>query len=145
MAPEYLRLNPAHKVPALVIDGAPLTENVAIQMWGARDFPAARLLPADPMQEFAGDLIAGLTRLGYPSFPCSHQFAPHGFATALARRNPCGGSHNSSFRERSTCRRQACRSRMVFLTILLPSIRTSSGAFDAAPNATSMSPRSRIA
>jgi glutathione S-transferase len=51
MAPEYLRLNPKHKVPVLVIDGAPLTENVAIQIWIARHFPAARLLPSDPMQE----------------------------------------------------------------------------------------------
>src|SRR5271166_714715 len=31
MTPEYLQLNPKHKVPVLVIDGAPLTENVAIQ------------------------------------------------------------------------------------------------------------------
>ena len=27
--PEYLRLNPKHKVPVLVIDGEPLTENAA--------------------------------------------------------------------------------------------------------------------
>jgi len=51
MTPEYLRLNPKHKVPVLVIDGAPLTENVAIQIWISRHYPAARLLPADPMQE----------------------------------------------------------------------------------------------
>jgi len=51
MAPEYLQLNPKHKVPVLVIDGAPLTENVAIQIWIARHFPAAKLLPADPTQE----------------------------------------------------------------------------------------------
>jgi glutathione S-transferase len=51
MAPEYLRLNPKHKVPVLVIDGEPLTENVAIQIWIARHFPAAKLLPADAMQE----------------------------------------------------------------------------------------------
>jgi glutathione S-transferase len=51
MAPEYLALNPKHKVPVLVIDGAPLTENVAIQIWIARNFPAAKLLPVDPMQE----------------------------------------------------------------------------------------------
>jgi glutathione S-transferase len=51
MTPEYLRLNPKHKVPVLVINGAPLTENVAIQIWIARHFPAAKLLPADPMQE----------------------------------------------------------------------------------------------
>ena len=47
--PEYLRLNPKGKVPALIIDGVPLTENVAIQIWIARQFPQAQLLPADPM------------------------------------------------------------------------------------------------
>lgn len=48
---EYLRLNPKHKVPMLLIDGEPLTENVAIQIWIARQFPQARLLPSDPFQE----------------------------------------------------------------------------------------------
>lgn len=48
---EFLRLNPKHKVPVLMIDGDPLTENLAIQVWIARQFPAARLLPADPMNE----------------------------------------------------------------------------------------------
>ena len=51
LAPEYLRLNPKHKVPVLLIDGEPLTENVAIQIWIARNFPKARLLPESPMQE----------------------------------------------------------------------------------------------
>lgn len=45
----YLRLNPKGKVPALIIDGAVLTENVAIQIWIARQFPQAQLLPADAM------------------------------------------------------------------------------------------------
>lgn len=48
---EYLKINPKHKVPALVIDGETLTENVAIQMWIARNFPQAKLLPGDPWQE----------------------------------------------------------------------------------------------
>jgi glutathione S-transferase len=47
-APEFLSLSPKHKVPVLVIDGEPLTENVAIQIWIARNFPAARLLPVEP-------------------------------------------------------------------------------------------------
>ena len=51
LAPEYLRLNPKHKVPLLLIDGAPLSENVAIHVWMARRYPAARLLPTEPMQE----------------------------------------------------------------------------------------------
>lgn len=46
--PEYLKLNPKHKVPVLIIDGEPLTENIAIQIWIARQFPHARLLPQDP-------------------------------------------------------------------------------------------------
>lgn len=46
---EYLRLNPKGKVPALIIDGNVLTENVAIQIWIARQFPQAQLMPADPM------------------------------------------------------------------------------------------------
>jgi len=49
--PEFLKLNPKHKVPVLVIDGEPLTENVAIQIWIARQFPQAQLLTADPKTE----------------------------------------------------------------------------------------------
>jgi glutathione S-transferase len=51
MSPEYLRLNPKHRVPVLMIDGEPLTENVAINLWIARAFPQAKLLPIDPKQE----------------------------------------------------------------------------------------------
>ena len=49
--PDFLLLNPKHKVPVLVIDGEPLTENVALQIWIHRQFPAAKLLPADPGEE----------------------------------------------------------------------------------------------
>ncbi len=48
---QYLKLNPKHKVPLLMVDGKALTENVAIHSWIARTFPAANLLPADPWQE----------------------------------------------------------------------------------------------
>jgi glutathione S-transferase len=51
MEAEYLRINPKHQVPALVVDGTVLTENVAIQLWIARQFPDARLLP-EGMDEF---------------------------------------------------------------------------------------------
>jgi glutathione S-transferase len=50
-SPEFLAVNPKHKVPVLVIDGEPLTENVAIQIWIARAFPAAKLLPAESKAE----------------------------------------------------------------------------------------------
>jgi len=44
-SPEYLALNPKGKVPLLLMDGAPLTENVAILLHLAERFPEARLLP----------------------------------------------------------------------------------------------------
>ncbi len=77
--PEYLKVNPKHKVPTLVIDGEPLTENVAINFWIARNFPRARLLPSDPMQEakaislmawFASGIHASLTPVGNPQRFC---------------------------------------------------------------------------
>ena len=48
---DYLKLNPKHKVPLLLVDAKALTENVAIQTWIARTFPQAKLMPADPWQE----------------------------------------------------------------------------------------------
>jgi glutathione S-transferase len=48
---DYLKLNPKHKVPVLTVDGQTLTENVAIQIWIARNYPQAKLLPTDPWQE----------------------------------------------------------------------------------------------
>lgn len=49
-SPEYLRLNPKGKVPALLIDGEVLTENVAIQIWIDSQFPHAKLMPTDPLE-----------------------------------------------------------------------------------------------
>ena len=50
-SPEFLKINPRHRVPALLIDDQPLLETLAIQLWVARQYPAARLLPEDPMQQ----------------------------------------------------------------------------------------------
>lgn len=47
-SPEYLGMNPKGKVPVLVIDGEPMTENVAILTWIAQAFPEKKLLPTDP-------------------------------------------------------------------------------------------------
>jgi glutathione S-transferase len=46
---DYLRVNPKGKVPALLIDGEVLTENVAIQIWINNQFPEANLMPMDPL------------------------------------------------------------------------------------------------
>ena len=42
---DYLKINPKHKVPLLVVDGKVLSESIAIQTWIARTFPQAKLLP----------------------------------------------------------------------------------------------------
>lgn len=46
----YREVVPTGKVPALVVDGAVITENVAILSYLARAFPEAGLLPDDPVQ-----------------------------------------------------------------------------------------------
>ena len=46
--PEYLAVNPQGKVPCLVIDGEPLTENQAILRWLHATYPDARLFPPAP-------------------------------------------------------------------------------------------------
>ena len=60
LAPEYLAINPLHKVPVLAVDGRPLTENVAIATWVARQYPKAKLLPADPFEE-----VAAISRMSW--------------------------------------------------------------------------------
>jgi len=79
MSPEYLKLNPKHKVPVLVVDGQPLTENVAIQQWISRTYPDAKLLPSDPWQELkaisllswcSGGIHPFLSRINSPPKVC---------------------------------------------------------------------------
>jgi glutathione S-transferase len=65
--PEFLSINPKHKVPVLVIDGEPLTENVALQIWIARAFPHAKLLPGAPRAEIkAISLLAWFSSTIHP-------------------------------------------------------------------------------
>jgi glutathione S-transferase len=49
-APEFLALNPKHRVPILLRDGAPLTETIAMQLFIARTWPAAKLMPEDDLE-----------------------------------------------------------------------------------------------
>ena len=45
--PEFLAINPVGKVPALLIDGRPLTEVAGCLFYLARTYPEANLLPVD--------------------------------------------------------------------------------------------------
>jgi glutathione S-transferase len=47
---DFLKINPAGKVPALLIDGRPLTEVAGILFYLARRFPEAGLLPHDDIE-----------------------------------------------------------------------------------------------
>jgi glutathione S-transferase len=78
-APEFLAINPKHRVPTLVIDGRPLTENVAIQMWIAKNFSEKKLLPSDSFQEMqaiafmswcASSIHPSLTPCAFPKWFC---------------------------------------------------------------------------
>ena len=78
-SPEYLKINPKHKVPLLVVDGKVLSESIAIQTWIARTFPQAKLLPADPWQELqaisllswcSGGIHPFLARINSPPRVC---------------------------------------------------------------------------
>ena len=89
--PDYLKLNPKHQVPVLLIDGQPLTENVAIQMWIARNYPAAKLLPSDAMQELQAISIMSwcasaihpfLARINAPARVCDAPVTVHRHGTS---------------------------------------------------------------
>jgi glutathione S-transferase len=78
---EYLQINPKGKVPTLCVNGAALTENVAILGWLADQFPDAQLLPQPTdtwdRARYISDLAycaSGLhplvTRLRIPQFFC---------------------------------------------------------------------------
>jgi glutathione S-transferase len=80
-SPDYLALNPAGKVPALIIDGKPLAQNVAILTYLARRFPEAGLLPltGNAYEDAAlisrlawcsADLHQLVTRMRLPAFSC---------------------------------------------------------------------------
>lgn len=52
-SPEYLRLNPKGRVPALVTDRGVLTETPALLLFIAQSFPQARLAPLEDAFELA--------------------------------------------------------------------------------------------
>jgi glutathione S-transferase len=93
---EFLKVNPKHKVPVLVIDGEPLTENIAIQIWIARQFPVSRLLPTGReeiralswMSWCASSLHAHLVPFAHPQrfcdLPNSSEHVKHAASKTLA-------------------------------------------------------------
>ncbi|WP_428149412.1 glutathione S-transferase family protein [Brevundimonas sp.] len=59
-SPAYKAVNPKGKVPALIVDGEALTENVAILSYLAATYPDGRVLPAASTPMAAARIIADL-------------------------------------------------------------------------------------
>ena len=78
--PEYLKINPRGKVPALrLYDGSVLTENTAILAYLARRFPDKHLLPTDGAAEARCiSMMAWLSNTVHPAF--THIFRPERFS-----------------------------------------------------------------
>ena len=78
-APEYLRINPRGRVPALVIDEGTIVENTAILDYVAAKH-APHLMPKDPVQRArAISLMAWFSNNVHPAF--THISRPERFAT----------------------------------------------------------------
>lgn len=81
-SPEYLKINPKGKVPALVIDGKTLTENVAILTWLHRSYPEGKLLPLVEDNLLAAGQIADLAYISATMHPFVTRYArPFSFVT----------------------------------------------------------------
>jgi glutathione S-transferase len=78
--PEYLKINPRGKVPALRLDdGNILTENTAILTYLALSHPEKGLLPKDPAGEArCVSMMAWLSNAVHPMF--THVFRPERFS-----------------------------------------------------------------
>ena len=80
--PEYLKINPRGRVPALVIDDGAIVENTAILDYIATKY-APQLMPKDPVQRArAISLMAWFSNNVHPSF--THISRPERFATDTA-------------------------------------------------------------
>ena len=75
----YRAINPKMRVPALAVDGTVLTENVAVLAWIAHTYPAAQLIPSEPMAHaqalslmawFASAIHPALTAMSRPALFC---------------------------------------------------------------------------
>ncbi|WP_421991916.1 glutathione S-transferase family protein [Roseococcus sp.] len=96
--PEFLAINPAGKVPTLLIDGRPLTEVAGILFYLARRFPAAGLLPEDI--EAQAQVVSWMSFCASTVHPARRQGVEHAVSVyriverKLAGRDWCVGSYS---------------------------------------------------
>jgi glutathione S-transferase len=75
-SPDYLAINPAGKVPTLLIDGRPLTEVAGILFYLARRFPEANLLPTDDVEAEA-QVVSWMSFIASTIHPARRQGVEH--------------------------------------------------------------------
>ena len=91
-SPEYLAINPAGRVPALIVDGQVLTESAAIAMHLADLHPQAGFAPV-PGTPARGDYYRWMCFCVYTLMPAYRSwFYPH---------EPAGEAHSDVVRERA--------------------------------------------
>jgi glutathione S-transferase len=79
--PEYLAVNPLGKVPLLLIDGIPLSENAAILTYIAALRPAAGLFPGDSDARMRAEAVGGMSFCGGTLHPIVRGLANPGRLT----------------------------------------------------------------
>lgn len=72
----YRAINPEGKVPALLVDGRPLTEVAAILFYLAKSFPEAALLPKDDIEAEA-QVISWMSFIASTVHPARRQGLDH--------------------------------------------------------------------
>lgn len=72
----FLAINPAGKVPMLLIDGRPLTEVAGILFYLARRFPAASLLPVGDIEAEA-QIVSWMSFIASTIHPARRQGTDH--------------------------------------------------------------------
>ena len=89
--PEYMKINPRGKVPALDADGKILVENTAILTYLSRRFPEKKLLPPDPAEEARCiGTMCWFSSVVHPSYQRNHRperFAEDQAAYAAVKEN----------------------------------------------------------
>ena len=84
-SPDYLKMNPKGKVPTLLVDGEPLTENPVILMWLHETYSEARLLPDAGAGSARHHQMSDLVFIGATLHPAvAHYAMPFRFVTEEA-------------------------------------------------------------
>lgn len=73
--PPFLAINPAGKVPTLLVDSTPITEVAGCLLYLAKHFPQAGLLPPDPLAE--AQVVSWMSFIASTLHPARRQGEDH--------------------------------------------------------------------